>query len=52
MTEQAKSNVSRQASFRKRQRDAGLVYMHVWVPEKDKDELNAFVAWLNKGKPD
>ena len=50
MAEQPKSNVTRQQSFRKRQNDAGLVYMHVWIPIDKKTELAAFVAKLNEDK--
>jgi len=35
----AKSNQSRQSSFKARQKEAGLVRVEVWIPKDKKAEL-------------
>jgi hypothetical protein len=41
-----KTTKQRQASFKKRMRDAGYVQVTVWVPKDKKAELKAFAEGL------
>ena len=45
-----KSNQSRQASFKARMKDAGLVRVEAWVPKDKKAELLAYVEQLKEIK--
>jgi len=46
MKNEAKSNKTKQADYKERQRKAGLVQITVWVPKDKRAELAEFVASL------
>ena len=45
-----KTTKERQASFKKRMRDADYVQVAVWIPSDKKAELKAFVEGLKSEK--
>ena len=44
-----KSNQSRQAAFKAKQKKSGLIRVEVWIPEDKKVELISYVEKLKEG---